>query len=218
MLKIYSLSSYFLGFFSIICIPKFIIGGVTLYIGDIFYLLIFFLSLTVIKQKVTTISYNTYTISIILLLLLFSTLNFTSPLIVRTSLLVSGDIFDSLKYVIKTIPNIVFFILLLYSPNIYQCTFCMKFINGFILAVIFHSIYSTIQIIYLYLFQIDIHTLIFDFLKVTDIDLAGHDIINFAYPPIIRTTGFHWDPAYFGLWGGIVLFSIFFSKTNIPVK
>lgn len=206
------------GFFSIICLPKFIIGGLTFYIGDFFYLIILLFLFTVIDWKYAKIPYGVYILSVILLLLMFSTLNFLSPLIDKTSLCVSGNVFDSFKYVLKTIPNIVFFILLILSRNIYQCVFCIKYINGFVSAVIFHSIYSIVQIIYLYLFQIDIQSLIFTFFKVTDADLDGHPVINYAFPPIIRTAGFHWDPAYFGLWGGIVLFSIIFIENKYLSK
>ena len=43
-------------------------------------------------------------------------------------------------------------------------------------------------------------------------------MINFIYYPILRTTGFHWDPAYFGRWGIIGLFYVLLKPLKFSLK
>ena len=212
---------FLFGCFSILEALKYQFAGFTVYIGDIFYYLFLIYGLIYILNPKNR-SYSNFDKKnkqinyIFLFLLIFST-NFWTPLI-DFGLEGSLDGYTgALKYALKTV--ILCFLILCISrfDNRHKIQFIRYYIYGFLTAIIIHAVYSLYQMIQWYVFGLDIHTQILNDMGITE-DTVGHVLINFLYPPVIRLSGIHWDPAYFGLWGCIGIFSLYYMRKNKFIK
>ena len=209
---------FLLGFLSTLQIFKYNLFGVNIYPFDIVYytlIVILLINLQKGNNKETLLLSGQNQIILIsfLLYFLFSVNIFVPILDGANSLYLSV----SVKFLIKKILFLIFFISLLLSTKDIKTDFINKFISGFFTSIILHSIYSYVVLFNWYLFHIDIHTKFLAFFNVSG-HSVGHGLLNFIYYPILRTTGFHWDPAYFGVWGIIGIFYILISKFKLWSK
>lgn len=132
-------------------------------------------------------------------------MNIWSPILDEAIYIDSPDgVNGALKYTVKTIILIVFICSIILLPNLYIKYNVKYYIRGFITAVFIHGLYSIVQIIFWYSFNEDIHTPMLKAFGVTE-ESVGHVLVNYLILGVIRPSGIHWDPAYFGLWGGIIL-------------
>lgn len=133
------------------------------------------------------------------------TLNFWSPVIDQGLYIDSPDGVDiSVKYCFKTIILTSFFLTNICLPTPYLAIFLRTYIYGFITGVFIHGVYSFVQLIFWYFIGGDIQSEFLNSIGITK-ESVGHDLVNIVAPGIIRVAGIHWDPAFFGLWGAIVI-------------
>lgn len=146
-----------------------------------------------------------YGIWCVFILLLLMSLNIWSPILDHGIDIDSPNGIDiSTKYVLKTLILIIYLIsIILLPPKVINWS-ALSYVRGFIVAVFTHAIYSLIQLVTWYGFQDDIHTQLLNSFGITE-ETAGHVLVNYLILGVIRPSGLHWDPAYFGLWGAIVL-------------
>lgn len=70
-------------------------------------------------------------------------------------------------------------------------------LKGFIVSLIIQIIWGLFQFVYWYKFNFKLNEVIIG--NKLNID-SGHIWTNYVVYPIMRITGFHWDPAYLGVW------------------
>lgn len=209
---------FLLGFLSTLQIFKYEIFGAYIYPFDlVYYALIFILSVKLIlnkKAELKPLSMNGNMILIIFLIYYLFSVNLFVPIFDNAS---NDYLLVSVKFLIKRIIFLIFFFLIFYSKNNIREKFIKHFIGGFFVSILFHSLYSYFTSYFWYFRGLDIHTNWLNSIGIT-VKSVGHDLINFIYRPILRATGFHWDPAYFGLWGVIGIFYIFLKPYKFSLK
>lgn len=214
---VYASISFFLGVTIILEIFKFNIGGLSFYLTDVFLILFFILTLFLIcnfRFKLCIKDKKLRRILFLFFLIQILSLNFISPVFdYNLSLSILNGTDNSIKYVLKSIVSLSIFFLMAFISSEYQVVFVKQFTKGFVVAIILHTLYSIYQMFSWYFTGVDIHTNLFGLFGITE-ESVGHVLVNFIVYPIIRSSGLHWDPAYFGLWGGIGLFLIPYIKSK----
>ncbi len=209
---------FLLGFLSTLQIFKYKLLGAFVYPFDlVYYSTILIIAFQIIKNK-DKISFPLEGITKTILTLFFInylfSINFISPIIDNAN---SYNILPAIKFFLKKIIFLVFFFLILISEKNIKSKFINLYISGFYISIIFHAIYSYIVLYFWYFHHFDIHTKWLSFFGITE-HSVGHGFKNFIYYPILRTNGFHWDPAYFGLWGILGFFFILLKTDGVYKK
>jgi hypothetical protein len=209
---------FLLGLFSTLQIFKYNIFGANVYPFDlIYYFSIVILSINLLKKG--NVDFKSFlgkekkVVFIFLLYYLFS-INLFIPILDSVG---NDYLLVTIKFFIKKIIFIVFFFLILYSKDDIKKKFINYFIMGFIISIFLHSFYSYFTSYFWYLQKIDIHSIWLNAIGITEASVQ-HGFRNFIYYPILRTTGFHWDPAYFGVWGVLGVLYIFMKPYNLKLK
>ncbi len=209
---------FILGFLSTLQIFKYQIYGVNIYPFDlVYYIIILILSINFIRNKkieFKSFSENGKTVFILFLVYYLFSVNLFSPIFDSAN---SDYLLVTIKFFIKKLIFLLFFFLIFCSKNHTKEKFIKYFIFGFFISILFHSLYSYCTSWFWYFQGFDIHTRWLNYIGITAQSI-GHDLINFIYYPILRATGFHWDPAYFGLWGVIGLFYILLKPLKFSLK
>ena len=209
---------FFLGFLSTMQIFKYKMFSIYFYPFDlVYYGLIFILAVKLIldsKSNLKLFSENEKMVLVIFLVYSLFSVNLFTPIFDNANL---DYLLVSVKLFIKKLIFLIFFFLIYYSKKNIRKSFVKYFILGFFISVIFHSLYSYCTSYYWYFRGLDIHTYWLNSIGIT-VQSVGHDLINFIYYPILRSTGFHWDPAYFGLWGVIGIFYILLKPYKFLTK
>lgn len=219
--SIYYLLTFLFALFTTFEVFKTKMGGITILYADFFYFIFVFSTLIIFfkKKSIWKVNSKIRYIVIIFFSLILCTLN-ALPAVIDVSFdkpLMDGSL-NAIKYVIRNLFQLIIYICICFLPTNYQNKAVKGYCYGFLMAIILHSIYSIIQMIYMYFFLIDIHTIILNSLGITK-ETINHDLVNYIGYPILRNCGFHWDPAYFGLWGCIGLSTVLFcSKRNRWIK
>lgn len=227
MIKIYKISSFLFGLFSILEAFKYQVGGVSLYFGDILYYIysaitcifvIYFhkkdVSIVCERHNRIHVPRRYYTLWVMFTVLLIGSLNIWSPIIdTNIATFEPNGVEVAIKYAVKTIISLFIFYLILNLPQFLQKQTLRYFSYGFISAVYLHAFYSLVQLVFWYIFADDIHTKFLGYFGITE-NSVGHVLVNFLIVPVIRPSGIHWDPAYFGLWGEIILLWWFYAKVE----
>lgn len=210
-----SILSFLLGLTCTFQAFKYDVSGVHLYPFNLFYYSLLFVLFLVCFKRRTTIQVS----SNLKILYLVLTVHFA--IIILSGFIPIADgaeavwIFASLKGSIKFLILLCFFTLLILLSDDLKVAFSSNFLKGFIGSIIIQSLYATAQLIFWYSFRIDLNPLIFyDLLKID----PGYSWSNFAFYPVIRTTGLHWDPAYLGVWSLIGIVGVFFIWKNSLLK
>jgi len=215
---IYSVAFFLLGFLSTLQVFKYQFFGANFYPFDIiYYSLIFFLIINLViskEEKKITLSFDSKILITIFLVYYLFSINFFTPILDGANKLY---FLVALKYLIKKSIFVAFFFFVLFSSKEIKNKFINYFIFGFFISIILHSIYSYIVLYFWYFQEIDIHTILLKQINITEASV-GHGFRNFIYFPILRTIGFHWDPAYLGVWGIIVAFYILIKSYKIWIK
>jgi len=214
---VYVWTIFLFGVFSILEVFKYRVGGIAIYFADAFYYIYAMLNILIIHYNHRSSSnylvnnrYKNTWLSFVFLLI--GSLNIWSPILDNNLYLNDQKGIESaIKYVIKTIILIIVFWSIMNLPSKYKSLSYKHYINGFIIGVFIHAYYSLYQAAMWYLYQTDIHTPFLNSIGVTD-ESVGHELVNFLILPIIRSSGLHWDPAYFGLWGAIVILLIYYKS------
>jgi len=213
-----SLLFLLLGFLSTMQIFKYQVFGIWIYLFDFaYYAIIVILISKALQNRTKKLFRVTQTGAICLIAFLVYNLfsvNLFSPIIDNAK---DPFIWATIRFLIKKIIFFLFFVLIFLSDEEIKNEFVRFFVIGFVFSIIFHALYSNITSFYWYFLGIDIHTRWMKLLGITGESL-GHSLRNFIYYPILRVTGFHWDPAYFGLWGVIALFYIFVYSFKTSTK
>ncbi len=212
--KFYGCTILLFGIFSILEVFKYRFGGISIYFADAFYYLYAILNLVIISfnhrnEYLVNNQYKSIWLSFIFLLI--GSLNIWSP-IIDDSLYFNNPkgSENAVKYAIKTIILIIVLWSIIKLPKEYRILSYQCYIKGFIIGVFIHAYYSVFQAVMWYLYQTDIHTTFLNSMGVTE-ESVGHGLVNFLILPVIRSSGLHWDPAYFGLWGAIVILLIYYK-------
>lgn len=209
---------FLLGFLSTLQIFKYQIFGANIYPFDlVYYSLIIILSVQLFRNKreiVFVLPKGGKMIFLLFLLYYLFSVNFISPIIDNVN---SYNILPAIKFFLKRVIFLVFFFLIFISIKEIKSKFIKFYLSGFYISIIFHALYSYIVLYFWYFHQFDIHTKWLSFLGITETSV-GHGFRNFIYFPILRTNGFHWDPAYFGLWGVLGLFFTILKTDNVYKK
>jgi len=209
---------FILGFLSTLQIFKYQIFGVNIYPFDLaYYFIILILSINCIRNKkieFKSFSENGKTVFILFLVYYLFSINLFSPIFDGAN---SDYLIVMAKFFIKKLIFLLFFFLIFNSKNYIREKFIKHFIFGIFISVIFHSVYSYCTSYFWYFRGLDIHTYWLNSIGIT-VQSVGHDLINFIYYPVLRATGFHWDPAYFGLWGVIGIFYILLKPYEFSSK
>ncbi len=191
--------------------------GITILYADFFYFIFVAFTLLefVFQKKSFVINVKLIPILSVFFLLVISTLNFLPSVIDMAfdKSQMDGSI-PAIKYTIRNIFQLFLYAIICFLGKNLQKQAVRGFCYGFLLAIIIHSIYSIVQMVFMYAYMKDIHTLILGNIGITK-ETINHDLVNYIGYPIIRNSGFHWDPAYFGLWGCIGLSTFLFTQTNI---
>jgi len=128
----------------------------------------------------------------------------------------AGDawVFASNKGFIKLIFLSFFASALFFSSDRLKTSYFGNFFKGFISAVILQLVFSIAQMILWYANGINLNR--WFFLDVLHVD-PGHVWGNFIIYPILRATGFHWDPAYLAMWLaiGMIWIYLFWQKGTV---
>jgi len=211
--------SFLLGFFSTLEIFKYKLGVFHIYPVDLFfYILLIITGFKVFLNKgYINVSFKSqYAVQIFIAFILYYivSLNYYMPIFDQAD---DENILRSIKYLIKMIILLVFILLIMLSDQKQRITFAKKFINGFFISILFHALYSSIILVTWYITFNDINVNIMNSLGVTS-DSIGHTLTNYLIMPIIRVSGFHWDPAYFGLWGIIGIFIVLLKYNRKFIK
>lgn len=184
-------------------------GPVKLNISDAFFLLLLFsMLLSGYRGRIQIEEPNVARITRRFFIILLFCLNFISP-IIDEFLFPSGidGITPSIAYSVKTVVNILFFLLLLSLEGEDKNDFLSFFCKGFLCGIAIHIIYSIIQLAEWYLFGVDIHTPLMASFGITEEFLGGHPVLNYVVPPlVIRAAGFFWDPYFIGIMGCVAIF------------
>ncbi|MBL7085957.1 MAG: O-antigen ligase family protein [Candidatus Cloacimonetes bacterium] len=218
ILYIASALFFLLGFFSTLQIFKYNIFGFHIYPIDlIYYSLIFmllFYNLLNKNSKIEFIDINSKTIFLLFFFFYYLTINILIPIIDQAS---TGYVFDSLKLFLKRFIFLFFVLLIFLSDKKIKDSFIKNFLNGFFISILFHAIYSLVVAYFWYIQGKYLHTEWMGYFGITA-ESVGHSLQNFVFGPMIRLNGFHWDPAYFGLWGAIGIFIILIKKLRVFYK
>lgn len=205
------------GFFSTLEIFKYKVGPVKVYPADIFFFLSYLLIIINLIFSKDTIKIIFQSKEVLLLHLLFFmyffvSLNFIVPAFDGAS---EEYVSKSLKYFIKMILLFGFIISMLFSSFRIQKLFIKFFITGFFISIVLHAVYSLVMMIVWYITYQSLNVIILNSIGITE-ESVGHTLTNFVLWPILRNSGLHWDPAYFGLWGilGIFFTFIFIRKSK----
>lgn len=212
-IKVYKILFFLLGFLSLIEGFKYNLGGIKVYPMDLIFYSLFIILIITSTWKLR-IKQQSKSVLLLLLLTLLLSINVLIPLIDEAS---NEYLVRSFKYSIKFIFLFIFFFLLFSQELKIQNTYIKYLIKGFKISIITHALYSILVLIYWYGFSVDFHTKFLNYLGVTE-ESVGHVLLNFVYRPIIRVSGIHWDPAYFGLLGMIFILYLFIVKMNKRTK
>ncbi|RLC48002.1 MAG: hypothetical protein DRI23_10810 [Candidatus Cloacimonadota bacterium] len=209
---------FLLGLFSTLQIFKYNLFGASIYPFDlIYYALIVVLFVNVIKNRAAdptnTSGKGKIILAVFIAYSIFS-VNMFSPILDGVG---NDYLLVTFKFFIKKLIFLVFFFLILYSRDDFKRKFINYFIMGFIISIFLHAIYSYFTSYFWYFQNIDIHSKWLNAIGITEASVQ-HGFRNFIYYPILRTTGFHWDPAYFGVWGVLGVFYIFLKPYNLKKK
>ncbi|MCE7626709.1 O-antigen ligase family protein [Vibrio fluvialis] len=204
---------FLLGFFSILELFKYKFAGINVYPMDLFFVLsMLILIIELFNVKCCAIKFRNKTSKNIFLLLMFSfflNINSIIPIIDGAS---SEYIRRTIVFSIKSVVLLVFFIVLSAQNYSTQLDFAKQFLKGIVAATFFHAVYSWVFFYDWYLGSGLLHIQLMESLGITA-ESVGHTLINYIIRPIVRASGLHWDPAYFGLWGA-ALIGFAFSYKN----
>lgn len=218
ILYIASALFFLLGFFSTLQIFKYNIFGFHLYPFDlIYYSLIFmllFYNLINKNSKIEFIDINAKTIFLLFFFFYCLNINILIPIIDQAS---TGYVFNSIKLFLKRFIFLFFVLLLFLSDKKIKDSFIKNFLNGFFISIFFHIVYSLIVGYFWYIQGKYLHTEWMGYFGITA-ESVGHSLKTYGFYPIIRLCGFHWDPAYFGLWGVIGIFILLIKKLKVFYK
>lgn len=216
MRKRYEIVTFLFALFTTFEVFKTERNGITILYADFFYFI--FVAFTILEfifqKKIFILQIRLIPIACVFFLLVISTLNFLPSIIDIgfDNIRMDGSI-AAIKYSIRNFFQLLLYAIICFLGERLQKQAIKGFCYGFLLATILHSIYSIVQMVFMYAFMEDIHTLILGTIGITK-ETINHDLVNYIGYPIIRNSGFHWDPAYFGLWGCIGLSTFLYSQTN----
>ncbi|MGZ2369847.1 O-antigen ligase family protein [Ancylomarina sp. YFZ004] len=151
---------------------------------------------------------------IIICLTFLLALNFFVPLIDNAE---SAYLLRSIRYSVKFVLLFLFFLLINAQSLIVQRKYVEFLLKGFLTAIVIHAVYSWFIMYGWYVMGFDYHTVFLNSFGVTE-ESVGHVLLNFIFRPIIRPSGLHWDPAYFGLWGVAFLLCVYLGKFSFKKK
>lgn len=204
------------GLASVLEVFRIQLGSVKINISDLFFILLLFCLFrkkTYKNQKESRgVSYLRKTLFIIIA---FS-INFFVPLIdeIWENSGIDG-LTPAFTYSIKSLFNLIFFILLFSVKYNTRKSFATFYCYGFLAAIAVNIVYSTYQMISWYLFAVDVHTPIMESFGITE-DFLGHPVVNYVMIPVLRASGLFWDPYYLGILGIIgITCSIYIKRKGI---
>lgn len=213
-IDILSILAFLLGLFSTFEAFKINIKGASIYPYSLFFIFILpFLIIRALYLKNFNILYADK-----LLKYFLTILSIYFGLIIFSAIIPFIDnadffwIFASLKASFKYFMFLTF-IWLIFSN--YRGKISDYLLKGFIVSLIIQILWGLLQFIYWYNFNLKLNEIIIG--DKLGID-PGHIWTNYVVYPIIRITGFHWDPAYLGVWSLMCAYWIILFCNNIFYK
>lgn len=213
--NLYRVTVFLLGLTSTLIIFKFDIGIGSVYFFDLFFYLLIAISILylfkkkkLIYKQIKNINFK-ISINMYILFLVITIFSVLIPVFDNANFM---WIFTAFKSVInKWIPTLILVIMLQFMDKNYNLHFYKNFINGFIVSIFIHAIWSIIGLILWFGYNISLNYVMLEKLKLD----VGHSAYSLAYPGILRMSGLHWDPAWYGIWAPIAFFwiQLFIEKT-----
>lgn len=191
-----SMSAFLLGLFSTFEAFKINIKSANIYPYNLFFI---FILLFLIMRSIYLKKFNIFCADkflkyfLIILSIYFGFIIFSViiPFIDNADFL---WLFVSLKSSFKFFLILIFVWLIFHN---YQKKVSNYLLKGFIISLIIQIYWGLFQIICWYKYNLKLNEIVFGDMLGID---PGHTWTSYVISPTIRITGFHWDPAYIGIW------------------